>query len=601
MGEFLVYILKLAACLTMFFVFYMLLLSRETFHRSNRLTLLAIMLLSAALPLVKWTPQASEPLYLIAAGAWDLPDILPDILPNILTDEMPEEAGGGSLASAWIVLAYIIGAALFLVHNIISILKIRGIMRSGVKRKAGKGLTLILTQWHVPPFSWFNNVVINPADLEENGEAIIAHERAHVELRHSLDMALATICVALQWFNPAAWLLMRELRIVHEYEADEQVLKQGIDAKSYQLLLISKAVGRERFVAVASSFRSNKLKKRISMMLKNRSNVIARLKYACILPLSALAIAVFARPEVAASLEVISNVSVPNLFVTAQDTVIRVAPQKNTITLPDGKADEKADEKAEANADEKFETTSDMSISHSMDVEVEIDDFVTVADSIRENVRIMQIDDTVIVQVNNAIDTIVVSANPEKEIQMEVRELRRRAVREGVRVSRELEKWREEHADEIEAVKKQAEALGKKAAAETRKALKDADKARKDLAQEWRDERARQIRADSLRNRGARSDSFRVERDNRRAELDRRRAELDRRRELPDSLRREFAQKRRTEIERRREEFKQRRDDADRRKEELEKEKKKEKEKEKDKEKAMPENVAYKTDLREMA
>jgi hypothetical protein len=298
------------------------------------------------------------------------------------------------------------------------------------------------------------------------------------------------------------------------------------------------------------------------------------LKYACILPLSALAIAVFARPEVAASLEVISNVSVNGLFVPAGDTIITVAPQIEEIT-------------AEINS--KVESQSDLSFSQDMDVEVVVDDVVMIVDSIRESVRVQQIDDTVIVSVNNNIDTIIVSNNPEdKKIQMEVREIRRRAVREGVRVSREIEKWREEHADEIEAVKKQAEALGKKAAAETRKALKEADKARKEIAKEWRDERARQIREDSLRVKRGRSDSLRAEFANRRVEIEKRRVPS-------DSLRREFYTKRRVEADRRREEFRQRRNEADRRREEVNKEK------EKEKEKAEPENVANKTGLRETA
>lgn len=535
-----VYILKFAACLTMFVMFYVLLLSRETFHRSNRITILAIMLLSAVIPLVEHTAQAGEPLYAISAGTWDLPDML--------TEELPAgvQAAGGA-ASAWLALAYIAGATLFLLHNIMAVLKIRGIMRSGVRRRA-KGLTLILTQWPVPPFSWFSNVVIHPADLAENGEAIIAHERAHVELRHSLDMAAATLCVALQWFNPAAWILMRELRNVHEYEADEQVLKQGVDAKSYQLLLISKAVGRERFTAVASSLRNNKIKKRITMMLKNRSNVVARLKYACILPLSVLAIAVFARPEVAASLEVISNVSVPGLFVPAGDTIAAAAPQQADVIT--------------AEVSETVETAMEHSFSHDMDVQVEVDDVVTVVDSIRESVRVVQHDDTVIVTVNKSVDTIIVSANPEVEaVKREARELRRRAVREGVKVSRELDKWRDEHADEIEAVRKQAEALGRKAAAETRKALKEADKARKEIAKEWKDERARQLRADSLRIK----------------------------RERDYSLRGSSTPKRRVETERRREELNQRQDEAARRREDIRKER----------EKAEPARADGETDLRE--
>ena len=61
MGTFLVYILKSAVCLAMFYLFYRLLLSKETFHRFNRMALLGVMLLSCLLPLVKVTVEQASP------------------------------------------------------------------------------------------------------------------------------------------------------------------------------------------------------------------------------------------------------------------------------------------------------------------------------------------------------------------------------------------------------------------------------------------------------------------------------------------------------------------------------------------------------------
>lgn len=81
-------------------------------------------------------------------------------------------------------------------------------------------------------------------------------------------MWFAGCCAVLHWFNPAVWLLKQELQNVHEYEADESVIAHGVDAKHYQLLLIKKAVGAQRFTSMANSFDHSKLKKRITMMLK---------------------------------------------------------------------------------------------------------------------------------------------------------------------------------------------------------------------------------------------------------------------------------------------------------------------------------------------
>ena len=81
-------------------------------------------------------------------------------------------------------------------------------------------------------------IVISEADLEENGREILIHETAHISNHHSVDLLVADLCIFFQWFNPASWLLKQELQNIHEYEADETVIKEGVDAKQYQLLLI---------------------------------------------------------------------------------------------------------------------------------------------------------------------------------------------------------------------------------------------------------------------------------------------------------------------------------------------------------------------------
>ena len=152
------------------------------------------------------------------------------------------------------------------------------------------GIHLILTDKPVVPFSWMRTIVISRKDFEESGIEIMTHEMAHIRARHSVDMLICSFCVILQWFNPAVWLLKQELENIHEYEADESVINHGIDAKHYQLLLIKKAVGSQRFTSMANSFNHSKLKKRITMMLKRKSNPWARLKYLYVLPLTAVAV-----------------------------------------------------------------------------------------------------------------------------------------------------------------------------------------------------------------------------------------------------------------------------------------------------------------------
>ena len=107
-------------------------------------------------------------------------------------------------------------------------------------------------------------IVISRKDLEENGREILIHELAHIHNRHSWDLLVADVCIFFQWFNPASWLLKQELQNIHEFEADETVIKEGVDAKQYQLLLIKKAVGT-RLYSMANSFNHSKLEKNVSL------------------------------------------------------------------------------------------------------------------------------------------------------------------------------------------------------------------------------------------------------------------------------------------------------------------------------------------------
>lgn len=153
-----------------------------------------------------------------------------------------------------------------------------------------------------------------PEGFEESGIEIMTHEMAHIKARHSIDLLISEICILFHWFNPSVWLLRQELQNIHEYEADESVLNQGVDAKRYQLLLIKKAVGAQRFTSMANSFNHSSLKKRIAMMLKQKSSPWARLKYLYVLPLAALTVVAFARPEISHELEKISSVKISEII-----------------------------------------------------------------------------------------------------------------------------------------------------------------------------------------------------------------------------------------------------------------------------------------------
>ena len=316
MGLFFVYILKSSVCLAIFYLFYRLLLARETFHRFNRFSLLGILLLSCLLPLVEVSVKQETEVH---QTMLTLEQLL------MMADAVNATEAGASAETAtvtWIqvaLLVYLAGIVFFAFRNVCSLVRLLMLLKSGKKEDIGSYLpsrkervTLIVHNRDIAPFSWMGYIVISRKNLEENGREILIHELAHIHNRHSWDLLVADVCIFFQWFNPASWLLKQELQNIHEFEADETVIKEGVDAKQYQLLLIKKAVGT-RLYSMANSFNHSKLKKRITMMLKEKSSPWARLKYLYVLPVAAIAVTAFARPEVSNKVEEISSVKVNDL------------------------------------------------------------------------------------------------------------------------------------------------------------------------------------------------------------------------------------------------------------------------------------------------
>ena len=308
MGLFFVYILKSSVCLALFYLFYRLLLSNETFHRFNRMALLGLLVLSCLIPLMEVTVKDPSD---VSLPFLSLEEML--MMASVESVTMVEEAE--PVVFPWrelLLMGYLAGILFFFLRHVWSLGRMLRLIGRCQKEMLGQGIVLFTHREKVAPFSWMKAIVISEADLEESGEAILKHESAHIRNGHSWDLLLAEVCIFFQWFNPAAWLLKQELQNIHEFEADEWVISQGIDAKKYQLLLIKKAVGA-RLYSIANSFNHSSLKKRITMMIKKKSNPWARMKYLYVLPLAAIAVAAFARPEVSNQLSEISSVKVNDL------------------------------------------------------------------------------------------------------------------------------------------------------------------------------------------------------------------------------------------------------------------------------------------------
>ena len=283
MTEFILYQGKTALVLAVFYMFYRLLLSKETFHRFNRIVLLGTAALSFILPLCVITIKEVV--------------ILPYTTSMEKTVETANEISATGTAAytqpIWpyiIAGVFIMGAAAVLMTTLISIFRVKSILRHGERRMLESGETLIITNDDTAPFSWMKYIVISREDYESGYSQILTHEKAHIALRHSWDLLFVDIITVFQWFNPAIWMLKGDLRALHEFQADDAVLRSGTNIKEYQYLLIRKAVGKSGY-SVANSFNHSTLKARITMMLNKKSSRMSAWKALYVIPLVGFALA----------------------------------------------------------------------------------------------------------------------------------------------------------------------------------------------------------------------------------------------------------------------------------------------------------------------
>jgi len=279
MVDFLIYDAKVAVLIVVFYMFYRLLLSKETFHRVNRVVLLSTALLSFVLPLCVITTHQT---------------VVLDAVPVVSVGDLHPEVLEGEHSSLWgqtvIPILYIIGVLVTLGHTLLSVWKVMILVRRSERYPQADGTTLCVVKDDVPPFSFCSYIVMNHSDYEANDAAVLAHERGHIRQHHSCDVLLVNLLTALQWFNPAMWMLRADLRAIHEYEADGAVLSQGINARQYQYLLITKAASIGGY-SIANGISHSTLKNRITMMLNKKSPRSSFMKLLTLVPIVGVALA----------------------------------------------------------------------------------------------------------------------------------------------------------------------------------------------------------------------------------------------------------------------------------------------------------------------
>lgn len=297
------YALKSALVLMLLYTCFFALTSRETFHRLNRVLLVGTLALALVVPSVQMTVAHPLPV------AQEIVNFRIEHLEAVPVAAQPAVSLPWWQTVSWptvVALTYYLGLLVMLLLFLVQHVQLALYLRDGLRHTDEHGNTVVLKTGNIASFSIFRTIVMSVDDYEHNRSSVLRHEQEHIRLHHTYDLLLLELVKILQWFNPFVWLLGRDLRAIHEYEADEAVIKQGIDARQYQLLLVTKAVGY-RLQPLANNLSRGSLKKRMIMMYQKKSSRTTMLKALFVLPITALSLYAFATPEVQSAVTAIDK------------------------------------------------------------------------------------------------------------------------------------------------------------------------------------------------------------------------------------------------------------------------------------------------------
>jgi beta-lactamase regulating signal transducer with metallopeptidase domain len=299
------YILYTALILSACFIFYKLLLQKETFFHLNRYILLSCMLLAFLLPLVPVPQQLSfrkipVEKHVVASVKTPAAQIeAAQLKAQPVQTPVAEESQqfiNVELFMQWLVYLYWFGVLVFGLNFLMQALLLfyRAYSKSVIQD--GKFRIVEITG-DKAPCSFANNIFINPEKYEwETYNQILLHEKIHIEQKHTIDLLLAEVVLIFQWFNPFAWQWRKALEINLEFLTDDQMLQQdAVEKESYQFSLL-KVAAPQFPLSLTTNYNQSLLKKRIIMMNSKKSNVNTTWKYFFLLPLMVLFACLFNQP-----------------------------------------------------------------------------------------------------------------------------------------------------------------------------------------------------------------------------------------------------------------------------------------------------------------
>lgn len=304
MGAIFSYSLVSGIILILLYIAYKFTMAGERQFALNRVMLFAIYAMALTLPAISPTLKGIQ---------WNAPKTAAveiDLSSDFGAYPVINVADAGQEWMNVLLWIYVVGVVLATARLIISIARILMLAKRKENRHLDNGYTLMLTdERSFSPFSFMRYIVISKADYEKSKEEILIHETTHLSKHHWIDQMFGNIAAIFLWYNPVAWLMIEELKSIHEYQADEAVIASGTDMRHYQYLLIEKAVGK-RFPSPANSLNHSKLKKRVTMMYKSKPSAMRRMAGIAVIPAAIVALAITDVPAVAEVVSKAENTSI---------------------------------------------------------------------------------------------------------------------------------------------------------------------------------------------------------------------------------------------------------------------------------------------------
>lgn len=295
MGPLAAFSIKCAIVLTVMYAVYMLALHRLKNASLRRATLIGIYIISFVFSLCSFSIWEDNLLSVSTIPAIDISTLIThiheDLNRSYIYDAIAIAIIGGMVAMTIITLAGIISMSLFSSRS-------RMIYSNGFRLKVVEGKNF-------SPFCFCSQIYISEADYKSTPDMILTHEISHIQHMHFIDLIIGKTMLILQWWNPLAWLMIKELQQIHEYQADHDVIRAGYNRKEYQYILLSRTIGKPN-TWLASGLRHTKLKNRLKMLNREESGRKNRIAILLLLPGIIMAPALLSLPVVSSTIAKIS-------------------------------------------------------------------------------------------------------------------------------------------------------------------------------------------------------------------------------------------------------------------------------------------------------